>query len=215
MQFLLASFMLSVSSPAEAPDRYLDCLLLVEQDIALGRRAAQLWAAEGGGANALHCLALADIAAGFVKLGAARLETIAKRNDAGDDLARARLYAQAADAWLDADQPAVADAAIAAAFALVPDAAELHLANAEVKAAKGDWHHVIAAVSAAEKAGLASVGGYVLRGRARLETGDTEGAAVDTVNALQVDPTNIDALTLRGDVQRAGVQIDVVLTDLE
>ena len=215
MQFLLASLLLSASTPTEAPDRYLDCLLLVEQDIEMGRRAAQLWAAEGGGANAQHCLALADIAAGFVKLGAARLETIAKRNDAGDELAQARLYAQAADAWLEADETAFAAAAMTKAFALAPDAAELHLVDARVKAANDEWHHVIAAVSAAEKAGVASASGYVLRGRARLETGDTEGAATDTVNALQVDPTNIDALTLRGDVQRAGVQIDVVLTDLE
>lgn len=206
---------MSTSTPAEAPDRYLDCLLLVEQDIEMGRRAAQLWAAEGGGANAQHCLALADIAAGFVKLGAARLETVAKRNDAGDVLAQARLYAQAADAWLEADEIAFASTAIGVAFALAPDAAELYLTDAKIKAAKGDWHRVIAAVSAAEKGGVASANGFVLRGRGRLETGDTEGAATDTVNALSVDPTNIDALTLRGDVQRAGIQIDVGLSASE
>jgi len=215
MQYLLASLLMAASTPADAPDRYLDCLLLVEQDIELGRRAAQLWAAEGGGANAQHCLALADIAAGFVKLGAARLEALAKRNDAGDALAQARLYAQAAGAWLEAEELAFAQAAIAEAFQLAPDNGELHLANAEIKAANGDWHHVIAAVSSAEKAGVGSANGFVLRGRARLETGDTEGAATDTVNALSVDPTNIDALTLRGDVQRAGIQIDVGLTELQ
>lgn len=215
MQYLVASVLLAASTPAEAPDRYLDCLLLVEQDIEMGRRAAQLWAAEGGGANAQHCLALADIAAGFVKLGAARLEAVAKRNDAGDALAQARLYAQAADAWLEADEIGFANTAIATAFAIAPDAAELYLTDAKVKAARRDWHRVIAAVSAAEKGGVASANGFVLRGRARLETGDTEGAAADTVNALSVDPVNIDALTLRGDVQRAGVQIDVVLTEPE
>ncbi len=212
MQYLIASLFLFASSPADASDRYLDCLLLIEQDIELGRRAAQIWAAEGGGANAQHCLALADIAAGFNKLGAARLETIAKRNDAGDALAQARLYAQAADAWLEAEELTFAEAAITAALKLAPDEAELHLIDAKIKAANDDWHHVIAAVTAAEKAGVGSAAGFVLRGRAQLETGDTEGAAADTVNALSVEPTNIDALTLRGDVQRAGVNIDVVLS---
>jgi len=212
MNGLFAFFALLAAEAADAPDRYLDCLLLIEDDIELGRRAAQLWADEGGGASAQHCLALADIAAGFGKLGAARLEEIAKRNDAGDVLARAQLYAQAANAWLDVDEPENADAAIKSALELAPDTAELHLTDARVKMAKKDWHRVIAAVSRAEDAGVGSVDGYVRRGRARLEIGDTEGAAADTVSALSADPSNIDALTLRGDVQRAGVKIDVQLS---
>ncbi len=209
---LLSAFTLA---PAEASDRYLDCLLLIERDIELGRRAAQIWAGEGGGASAQHCLAMADIAAGFGKLGAARLEDIAKRSDAGDDLVRARLYAQAAEAWLEVEEKAFAKTALAAAFAHAPDAGELHLTDAKIKAADEDWHHVITAISTAEKAGIASADGFVLRGRARLAIGDTEGAAVDAVNALSIEPTNIDALTLRGDVQRAGVQIDVSLSKQE
>ncbi len=213
MQFLTAILSAFTLAPAEASDRYLDCLLLIEKDIEVGRRAAQIWAAEGGGVNAQHCLAMADIAAGFGKLGAARLEDIAKRHDAGDELVRARLYAQAAEAWLETEEVAFAEAAIAAAFEHAPEAGELHLTVAKIKAANDDWHHVIAAISAAEKAGFASADGFVQRGRARLAIGDTEGAAVDVVNALSIEPTNIDALTLRGDVQRAGVQIDVSLSD--
>ena len=198
---------------AEASDRYLDCLLLIEGDIETGRRAAQLWAAEGGGVSAQHCLAMADIAAGFAKLGAARLEAIAEREDAGDGLARGRLYAQAAGAWLEAGEPEFAEAALAAAFELAPGAGELHLTDANIRIAQEDWHGAIAAVDAAEKAGAVSADGFVGRGRARLAIGDTEGAAVDVVNALSIEPTNIDALTLRGDVQRAGVQIDVSLRE--
>lgn len=210
--FLVLIASVSLASSGDAKDRYLDCLLLVEKDIELGRRAAQIWADEGGGANAAHCLALADIAAGFGKLGAARLEEIAKRPDAGDNLARARLYAQASEAWLEVNEIENAATAIAAAFEYAPDATELHFTNARVKAANKDWHHVISAISKAEKADVVTAEGFILRGRARLEIGDTEGAAEDTVSALSLDPTNIDALTLRGDVQRAGVQIDVSLS---
>ncbi len=213
MQFLVAILSAFALAPAEASDRYLDCLLLIEKDVELGRRAAQIWASEGGGANAQHCLAMADIAAGFGKLGAARLEDIAKRTDAGDDLVRARLYAQAAEAWLEANESDYAEAAIATAFEYAPGAGELYLTEAKIKAANDDWHHVIAAVTTAEEANIGSADGYILRGRARLAIGDTEGAAVDVVNALSIEPTNIDALTLRGDVQRAGVTIDVSLRE--
>ena len=198
-------------STAVASDRYLDCLLLIEEDIETGRRAAQLWAAEGGGVSAQHCLAMADIAAGFEKLGAARLETIAEREDAGDGPARGRLFAQAAEAWLEAGETSFAEAALAAAFEQAPVAADLHLTDANIRIAKKDWHGAIAAIGAAEEAGAVTADGFIDRGRARLAIGDTEGAAVDVVNALSIEPTNIDALTLRGDVQRAGVQIDVTL----
>lgn len=211
MSILVAIAFVLVS--AEASDRYLDCLLLIEEDIETGRRAAQLWAAEGGGVSAQHCLAMADIAAGFAKLGAARLETIAERDDAGEGPARGRLYAQAAEAWLEAGEMEFAEAALAAAFEHAPGSGELHLTDANIRIAREDWHGAIAAIHAAEKAGVVSADGFVDRGRARLAIGDTEGAAVDVVNALSIEPTNIDALTLRGDVQRAGVQIDVSLTE--
>ena len=207
---LLSAFTLA---PDSASDRYLDCLLLIEEDVEVGRRAAQLWAGEGGGADAQHCLAMADIAAGFEKLGAARLADIAERKDAGDDYVRARLLAQAAEAWLEAGEPDEAAAAIEAAFAYAPDSGELHLTAAKTHAAKGKWHQAIAAVSTAEQAGFASADAYVVRGKGRLKIGDTEAAAEDVVRALSIEPTNIDALTLRGDVQRAGVAIDVGLRE--
>lgn len=207
---LLSAFTLA---PNEASERYLDCLLLIEDDVEMGRRAAQLWAGEGGGANAQHCLAMADIAAGFSKLGAARLEAIADRNDAGDDFVRARLFSQAGEAWLEAGDTDAASAAIAAAFEYAPEAGELHLTAAKIHAAKENWLEVIAAVNAAEEAGFAEPDGFIHRGRGYLSLGDTEAAARDVVNALSIEPTNIDALTLRGDVQRAGVIIEVGLTE--
>lgn len=210
---LFIAMLLSAFSfaPDDASERYLDCLTLIESDFEMGRRAAQIWTDEGGGANAQHCLALADIAADFPKLGAARLEGIAQRKDAGDDLVRARLYAQAAEAWLSANETRMAEGAIKAAFEHAPDAGELHLTAAMVHAAGRRHQQVVAAITAAEQAGFISVRGFILRGRANLTLGDTEAAAHDTVAALSLQPTNVDALTLRGDVQRAGIVIDVDL----
>ncbi|MEM9617143.1 MAG: hypothetical protein AAF936_04205 [Pseudomonadota bacterium] len=204
--FFLAA---AAAAPADSSPRYLDCLTLVEADLELGRTAAQQWASEGGGADAQHCLAVADIAAGFPKLGAARLEDTAQRKDAGDDYVRARLLAQAAYAWLQGGEATFAHNAIEKAFALAPESGELHLTAAKVYAAQEKWQRVASSVTAAEDAGFVSSSSFVLRGRALTELGDYQAAAQDVVSALSIDPKNVEALVLRGELQQTGVVIEV------
>ena len=214
MNILVLSLTIAAASYSSAEnERYLDCVSRVEADADDGRLWAQKWAYEGGAADAQHCLALADIAAGYYKLGAARLEDIAERKDAGDDYVRARLLSQAALAWLKASDVANAERTIVEAFSLVPDAGELHLAAAPIYAAKESWGQVITAVDKAEKAGFSSSDGYVQRARANIAFGDFETAANDVVNALTINPTNIEALVLRGEIQQTGIVIDVYFED--
>ena len=189
--------------------RYDDCVALVAADLDLGRLAAQQWVDEGGGADARHCLAVADLQAGFPKLAAVRLQDIAERKDAGDDLIRARLLSQSAEAWLEAEDPDRALDALNAAFELAPEAGELHLTAARVFTAQENWQGVIDAVGAAESAGFPTAETYVMRGRAHQAFGAFETAAQDVVNALTLDPVNVNALVLRGELQQAGVVIDV------
>lgn len=200
---------LLMSSAAQLSERYLDCVELVTADIDVGRIAAQQWVGEGGGADARHCLAVADLRAGFPRLAAARFEDIAERKDAGDDLIRSRLLQQASEAWLIAKDTASARRTIDAASALAPDAAELLLTEAKVLFEEKRWSAVIDAISNAEAAGFFSTDGFLMRGRARTNLGDYENAAHDVVAALSIDPTNVDALVLRGDIQRTGIVIDV------
>ena len=206
------------SAAGEAPEspvqeqvdpRYVDCIAFVAADLELGRLAAQQWVDEGGGAAARHCLAMADIEAGFPKLAALRLEEIAQRKDAGDDYVRARLYSQAALTWLEADQASYAEAALDKALALVPDSAESQLTAARVYAAQERWQEVIEAVTSAERDDLGSAATFVLRGRARYVLGAYELSAQDVLAALRLDPKNLDALVLRGDLARIGMKIDV------
>ena len=205
---------LSLSAAAQAPEeqldpRYADCVQLLDADLDLGRVAAQQWVDEGGGAEARHCLAVADLKAGFPKLAALRLEEIAQRKDAGDDYVRARIYSQAAEAWLEAEEPEYAERALDQALGLVPDSAELYLSAAKVYAAQERWRDVINAVNTAEGGGFGSAETYVLRGRGRYVLAAYETAAEDVVAALTIDPKNIDALVLRGDLAQVGVAIDV------
>ena len=209
MNILALISAVAATATTDVNPRYLDCLTLVEADLEIGRIAAQQWSAEGGGADALHCLSVADLAAGFPKLAAARLEEIAHRKDAGDDYVRARLLAQAAFAWLKGGETDFAAKAIQDAFDLVPDSGELHLTAAQVYAAQKKWQQVVYSVTEAEDAGFVSSDTFVLRGRAYITFGNYERAAQDVVNALTVDSMNVDALVLRGELQQRGIVIDV------
>ncbi|WP_411817404.1 tetratricopeptide repeat protein [Hyphococcus sp. DH-69] len=206
---LLYSLIAVASVTLSASPRYADCVTLVEADLEIGRIAAQQWVSEGGGAEARHCLADADLKAGFPKLAAVRLQEIAERDDAGDDYMRARVLDQAAQAWLLADQPKYAKEALDKAFALVPDSGELQLTAAKIYGAQEKWQDVIEAVKAAEDAEFVSAETFVLRGRARYIFGAYERAADDVVAALSLEPTNLDALVLRGDLAQVGINIDV------
>ena len=188
--------------------RYEDCIASIEQDVEIGRLVARQWTEEGGLAPAMHCLAVADLAAGFPALAAARLTEIADRFDAGDILVRARLHEQAARAWLEADRVDDARPAIDAALKLAPNSGELNLTAGLVAAAEKRWQLTIDAVTAAEAQGFASIDGYLSRARAKKALQQNVDAANDVVAALKLDPFNVDALVLRGELRQQGVEID-------
>ncbi|MEZ5915558.1 MAG: hypothetical protein R3C42_08055 [Parvularculaceae bacterium] len=194
-------------------ERYADCVALIADDLDTGRRAAERWVSEGGGAPALHCLAVGDLAAGFSKLAAARLTEISERSDAGDSRARARLLAEAALAWLDADDATQAEGSILAAQRLTPELPELDFVAAKVYAAAGKWQAASEAVTAAEAAGLKTVEAYLIRARAARALGRDEDAAHDVVAALTIDPYDIDALTLRGELKQAVFNIEAYYSE--
>lgn len=196
-------------------ERYADCVRLIAKDLATGRRAAERWASEGGGAPALHCLAVSDLAAGFPKLAAIRLTEISERADAGDAKARARLLAEAALAWIDAKDYPQAEGSIAAAKKMTPGLGELDFVAAKVFAAAEKWQAAADAVTAAEDHGLKTPEAYLIRARARRALGKGVEAAEDVVAALMIDPYNIDALTLRGELQQAGIEIEAYYGDGE
>ncbi|GAB4517030.1 MAG: hypothetical protein Kow00133_01160 [Amphiplicatus sp.] len=188
--------------------RYEECVARLGESVAEARKAAERWHADGGGAPALHCLAVADLAAGYPKLAAVRLLELADRPEAGDDLVRARILAQAARAWLEAGETDLAAEALDAAFAKAPGAGELYLTAAKIRLAREEYQAAADAVTKAEEAGFASTDAYVDRARARMALLQHRAAAEDVVAALKLDPMNVEALVLRGELQQLGVAID-------
>lgn len=215
MSFLpfLALLALTPEAPADAvfevaDPEYQACVADIEKDPEAVRRRAGQWLSEGGGAAALYCQAVGDLAAGSAGLAAVRLEELAARSDAGDDLVRARIMSQAALAWIEAGQPKYAKSAIERAFAYAPEGGELHLAAAQVFLANEEYQAAIDATKTASQQGYSSPAAYVASARARMALLDDRGAAEDVVAALKLDPLNVDALTVRGELFQRGVAID-------
>jgi tetratricopeptide (TPR) repeat protein len=223
MQSLIAlSFLLTPEAPllpayldriAGTSERHAECVRLIASDLPSGRRGAETWVSSGGGAPALHCLAIADLAAGFPKLAAIRLTETAERSDAGDQRARARLLAEAALAFAEAGDLREAEKSVVAAKKIAPVLPELDFVAAKIFAEGGKWKEAIDAATTAEKAGVTSVETYLIRARARKELGDNLKAADDVVAALTIDPYDIDALTLRGELIQAGIEIEAYRED--
>ena len=199
----------STPSSSEAlGSRYQDCLELVDEDLEIGRIAAEQWASEGGGSAALHCLAVAELADNRPRLAAVRLMQIAERPDAGDGLIRARYLEQATRAWLEAEELDHALDTIRQAQVLAPNSGELSLTAGLVFAERRRWQSTINAIDAAEREGFVTADGYVARGKANKALSKNVDAANDVVAALSIDPFHLDALVLRGELQQLGVSID-------
>lgn len=193
--------------PYIAPD-YAACIARIDEDANQGRRAALRWITDGGGDPAVHCAAIADLANDLPKLAATRLWDLAEANAARDPGLAARLYSQAADAFLAANVEAEALEAIEQAYGLVPDALELHLVAARVFAGTGRWGRARRALDEAEQIAPLDAPSLVLRGRAHQALANYDAAAKDVAEALNLNPDNIDALLLRGELVQIGYAID-------
>ncbi|MEZ5896861.1 MAG: hypothetical protein R3C51_10730 [Parvularculaceae bacterium] len=209
----LAPYLETSIEEAGSNPRHADCIRLVAKDLEIGRIAAQQWTVEGGGMAAQHCLAIADLAAGFPRLAAARLVDIAEKKDVGDVTVQARLWTQAALAWLDANDAAEATAAIEKAIALEPGNAATRIIAAKVYSAADRWQLAEDAITDAKSYGIETPEGFVIRARARRALGRDMAAAEDVANALNIDPFNLDALVIRGELQQAGINIEAYYGD--
>jgi Tfp pilus assembly protein PilF len=125
------------------------------------------------------------------------------------------VLAEAALAWLDAGDISQAEDAINVAKARAPSLRELDFVTAKIFAADNRWQAAADAVSAAEEKGVKAAEAYVIRARAYRALGRDDAAAEDVVAALALEPLNIEALTLRGELRQAGIEIEAYYSDTE
>ncbi len=202
---------MSPSTPAGAFDaakRYDTCLLRIYEDPQIALEFARGWMQLGGGAPAAHCAALALIESGQADRGAEALETVARRPDAGDAMMRARLLDQAAAAWTTAGQPKKALGTLDAAIRLAPDDPSLLVERARVWVLISEWEKAAADAAAAAARDAEIPEAWTMLARAQWAL-DRRSAAVDSLQkALALDPDDVAALLLRGEMRQAGVLAD-------
>ena len=160
---------------------------------------ALAWEQAGGGNGARHCAAMALAALGNFSDAADQLESLAwDLPPETPDQTRAQVLAQAGQFWLDARQPAKADALFSAAIDLTPKDAELRIDRAIAHAAAARYQDAVIDLSAAILLDPGSADALVLRASAYRHTGRTAEAAEDVERALSLAPDHAAALLERG-----------------
>ncbi len=185
-------------------EAYEQCLAALTDDPDSARLLADTWAADGGGDGAAHCQGLALIATGRPDQGAERLEQLASSSLA-PDMAKAIVFAQAAQARLMAKQPAKARADTTEALKLAPDDTEILIQHAETADALEDWKAAIDDLTLVLGADPHRTDALVLRAADWRRAGHLDLAVRDADRALGIDPDNAEALLERGiERQRLG-----------
>ncbi len=155
------------------------------------------WQATGGGEAAVHCQALASIAAGKPEAGAKQLEDLAHGGKV-QGLARAVLLGQAAEARLMVDQaePALQDAT--EALTIRPDDPDLLISRANANDALDRGNDAVDDLTHALQLDPSRGDALVLRASLRRRMDQLDEARSDISQALALDPDDAEALLERG-----------------
>jgi len=180
------------------PNAYQNCVAGIDINPSDAFEKALEWRTKGGGMQADHCAALALIALDEPGEAATRLDMLARRSDAGTLTERAKLLAEAGNAWLLASQPANAEVALSAALKLTPRDPDLWTDRARARAAQLNWADAEQDLSNALTFDPTKAEVFVLRATARKEQGNKVGYKFDVDAALALDPTYPEALVERG-----------------
>jgi tetratricopeptide (TPR) repeat protein len=196
-------------------DPYKTCVESIDMGADDAFEMALAWRDHGGGLPAEHCAALALISLDEPGEAASRLDTLARRTDAGALAERASLLTQSGNAWLLADQADNAEAAFSAALKLTPRDPEIWVDRARARAIKQNWLDAEKDLNNALVFDKRNPETYVLRASARKAQNNVGGYRADIETALSIDPTFPEALVERGAIKleagdKAGARADWV-----
>jgi tetratricopeptide (TPR) repeat protein len=180
---------------------YQTCMTLAKSKPDDGWEESLAWASMGGGEPARHCGAIALIELGKYDEAGHRLEDLANETKRGDAI-RAQMLAQAAQAWLLANNVDRADADQRAALKLAPDDPGILIDHAITLAQVHHYQDAINDLSQVLARQPNRIEALTLRASAYRYLGDFAAARTDIDHALQLDPTFPDALVERGILRR-------------
>jgi len=199
----------SVAEAAAAPgngrddrdDGYDRCMALAIADPERAVHEARAWRADGGGDAALHCEATARLRGGDGEGAATLLEALGRTAFAPAE-ARAALFAQAGQIWLEAGDLTRAYGAATLALALRPDDPDLLTDRAVIAANAGRFQEAIDDLTRAIDLKPFRAEAYVLRASAWRQLGQPALARDDLARALAREPLNQEAWLESGILKR-------------
>jgi tetratricopeptide (TPR) repeat protein len=164
---------------------------------------AMAWARETNVREARQCAGMALVAMGRPAAGAEKLQALGEATDGGDATQKLETLSQAGNAWILANDPAHARAALSEALRLAPKDPDLLIDRARAYAMTGAWREAEEDLSAALDVRKQDTLALTLRAQARLRLGVLDLAQKDADDALRLSPKNVDALLVRGGVLEA------------
>lgn len=183
--------------------RYTRCTGLVASQPQLAYNQASSWRADGGGAAAMHCQALALLQLGQPHRAAGVLDAAAQALDALP-AAAADLHAQAGNAWLLGGDASRAVARFTWALDRLPPSAparsDVLIDRARSHAVLEDKPRTLADLSAAHALAPKNAGILLLRAELYLSLGATATAQADLA-AAKLLPLDADNTILQGKLQ--------------
>jgi tetratricopeptide (TPR) repeat protein len=174
------------------------CVTFVEAHPQEGLDRAKLWAQQGGGFYAEHCVAMALFALHDYAGAADRFQTLATAMMGMPTGARAQVLDQAGQAWLDALRPDRAKAAFDAAIQLNGDNADLLIDRAEAYAGMQQWWDALDDLNRAIDLSPDRADAYIYRGAAYRAVNALDLALQDVQHGLSLAPNSPTGLLERG-----------------
>lgn len=209
-----AVLLLGLHYPARAGDvdfdaKHKECLEEIAKDADTAYENAMIWQSEGGGRRARHCVAMALFALGHPGEAAFRLEKLAKAPDGGSPAMRVGYYAEAADFWLEADEPRKAFDASSAGLKIKRDDLLIRITRARAYGALGRWDYAETDLTSALAFHPGDARALHFRALARFEQDKLKAAETDIENSVAANNKDIDALVLRGKIREALRLVDL------
>lgn len=215
LPFVLFSASAAAAQTTTGPERFQTCVAAIDQDAAAAYEEAMAWAADGNSMFAYRCAAMAMVGQNRYAEGARRFEQLATALGTHDGALRAELFSQAGNAWLLDRDPARARSALTRAIVLMegdrvymPD---LLIDRARAYAQEGDYRHAEEDLSTALDLRANDSLALRLRSSARMHQNSFDLALADAEAAVAADPSNVDALLMRGhaiEAKRTGVAVE-------
>ena len=201
------------AADGETGQRYADCTALIAGNPSAAFDSAMAWRGEDGGAPAWHCAGLSLMALGYHAEAGAVFERMAEDIAIDRATLRAEVLGQAGQAWLRADQPARALAALDSALEIDPPNPELLIDRAQARAALNAYWLAIDDLNAAIEYAPSRSDAYAFRAAAYRHLEILDLAAEDVARALALAPGDPVILLESGNIRRlagddAGARVD-------